>query len=70
MPFIPPMPPRDTRPDGERGFVSLRDRLAMVALTGMLGPGGAASCNGEQVQFVSEMAYKCADAMLKAREVK
>lgn len=69
MPFIPPMPPRDTRPDGDRGFVSLRDHIAMAALTGMLGP-GATSCDDNQIEFVCETAYKWADAMLKAREVK
>ena len=63
MPFIPPMPPRDTRPDGDRGFVSLRDHFAMAALTGM--------CAGGQSRTFDQAAsdaYEIADLMLEARK--
>ena len=59
---IPPMPPRDDRPDGEKGFVSLRDYFAAAAMTGLLAykPGGIDS-------HYAEAAYQMADAMLEAR---
>lgn len=66
--FIPPMPPRDDRPDGERGFVSLRDHLAMAALTGFsmsLSPGVV-----YRLDLVAKQAYELADAMLAEREAK
>lgn len=64
--FIPPMPPRDTRPAGDRGFVSLRDHLAAAALTGL-----ARSITENSVyhtDIIAEQAYALADAMLRARE--
>lgn len=61
---LPPMQPRDTRPDGERGFVSLRDHFAMAALTGIL----ASAPEEYSAEILAEEAYAHADAMLKARE--
>lgn len=66
---LPPMQPRDDRPDGERGFVSLRDHLAMAALTGLLlwKRDDDAACTSSDF---ARWAYGIADAMLAAREVK
>lgn len=65
--FIPPLPPRDDRPDGEQGFVSLRDHLAMSALVGIL----SGRSRPEYISaVVASECYSLADAMLVAREVK
>lgn len=45
--------------------MTLRDYFAAAALQGMLGEGGGASWDDD-----AKNAYKAADAMLKAREVK
>ena len=66
--LIPPLPPRDDRPDGERGFVSLRDHLAMAALTGL-----ARNIPDNSVYYtniIAEQSYALADAMLAARAEK
>jgi hypothetical protein len=61
---IPPMPPRDERPAGEQGFVSLRDQFAAAALTGLL----AGFQNGKSCDSYAAEAYEVADAMLRARQ--
>lgn len=63
MPYIPQMPPRDDRTDGERGFVSLRDHFAMAALTGMCAGGPARTFDK-----AASDAYEIADLMLEARK--
>lgn len=60
---IPPMRPRDDRPAGEQGFVSLRDTFAAAALTGLLANDDL--CAGDDK--LSRMAYDIADAMLRER---
>jgi hypothetical protein len=45
--------------------LSIRDYFAAAALQGLLAEGGCASWDAD-----AESAYKAADAMLKAREVK
>lgn len=60
---LPPLPPRDDRTDGERGFVSLRDYLAAAALTGLLSSHGIHGSD-----YSPEKAYQIADAMLAARK--
>lgn len=59
-----PMPPRDYRTDGERGFVSLRDHIAMAALAGLL----ASMQKNVFAQDLASHAYEVADAMLAERE--
>lgn len=66
--FIPPLPPRDDRPDGERGFVSLRDHLAMAALTGLAR--GIPEDTIYHPSIIAQQSYVLADAMLAAREAK
>lgn len=61
MVWIPPMAPRDDRPDGARAFVSLRDRIAIKHLR------EAAKHSGNEDE-VARACYRMADAMLKARE--
>ena len=60
---IPPLPPRDARADGERGFVSLRDHFATAAMQALLTyhPGGI------REDYARE-AYWMADAMLEVRK--
>lgn len=65
MSYIPPLPPRDDRPDGERGFVSLRDHLAMAALTGLCAGG-----RSRTFEEAASHAYEIADIMLATREAK
>lgn len=60
--MIPPLPPRDDRPDGERGFVSLRDHFAMAALTGLL-----SNVQTYQNGPLAEQAFEIADFMLRER---
>lgn len=76
MMFIPSMQPRDDRPDGDRGFVSLRDYLAAAALNGLLSDRkqseedpiyGKDHVDGDGY---SRVAYLIADAMLRHREKK
>lgn len=61
--MIPPLPPRDDRPDGEKGFVSLRDRFAMTALKGLL-----SNVQTYQNGPLAEQAFEIADFMLRERE--
>lgn len=59
---IPPMPPRDDRPAGDRCEVTLRDTFAAAALTGLL-------ANGDySVESTPTLAWRMADAMLAERK--
>lgn len=57
---IPPMPPRDDRPAGEQGFVSLRDTFAAAALP-------LATRNNRTCEDIAKACYGLADAMLRER---
>ena len=60
--WIPPMPPRDDRPAGDKGFVSLRDTFAAAALTGLL-----SNVQRYQNGPLTEQAFEIAGFMLKER---
>jgi hypothetical protein len=62
---IPPMPPRDDRPAGEQGFVSLRDTFAAAALTGLL---ANPRHDEDNIEEICHWAWSWADAMLRERE--
>lgn len=59
---IPPMPPRDDRPAGERCEVSLRDHFAAAAVTGLL-----SNMPRYQLGVIAVQAYDIADEMLRER---
>lgn len=61
--MIPPLPPRDDRPDGEKGFVSMRDHFAMAALTGLL-----SNVQRYQNEPLTKQAFEIADFMLRERD--
>jgi hypothetical protein len=56
------MPPRDDRPAGDKGFVSLRDTFAAAALTGLL-----SNVQRYQNGPLTEQAFEIAGFMLKER---